>query len=134
MSGLVDDVRRRLVDLCGAVGIPAQPDGAGDLVIPHGPTTVHLVVSELDARAVIDVWAPILESVNATSDLFRYAAETSFLFGRLCVAPLGDGRGQLQVSHTFLGDPLDEEILVQQLGAVANTAAELATTLPDRFT
>lgn len=133
MSALVDDARRRLGELFTRAGVPAVPDDAGDFTIPHGPTTVRVVVSEADGSALIDVWAPILDQVPATPALHRYAAETSFMFGRLCVASLGDGAAQLQISHTFLADPLTEEILVQQLGPVANTAAELAATLPARF-
>ena len=49
------------------------------------------------------------------------------------MAGSGEGLAHLQISHTMLADPLDEEILVQQLGAVANTAAEIAETQQATF-
>ena len=129
----VAETRARLAGLLENLGVPAEQDDAGDFVIPHHVTVVHVMVSEVDGRAVLDIWAPILDDVTLTPALARFAAETSFLFGRLCLAPYGEDLAQLQISHTMLADPLDEEILVQQLGAVANTAAELAETQQQVF-
>ena len=130
----VADTQERLVGLLEAVGVPTERTADGNFAIPHGPTTVTLAVSQPDERIALDIWAPVVDDAPLGPDLFRYATETSFLFGRLCVAPLGDGRGQLQLCHTMLADPLDQEILVQCLGTVANTAADLATELGGRFT
>ncbi|MFN8018434.1 MAG: hypothetical protein U0P45_09950 [Acidimicrobiales bacterium] len=125
-TSIVADARARVAALLEALGVPAEQDASGDFTIPHHVTLVHLMVSEVDGRAVLDIWAPILVGAPLTPALARFAAETSFMFGRLCLADTGDGLAELQISHTMLADPLDEEILVQQLGAVANTAAEIA--------
>lgn len=128
----VDVARARIAEVLAAAGVPAEPDPSG-FAIPHGPTAVFLVLSEVDGRPVLEIWAPVLSAVALTPDLFRYAVETSFLFGRLCVARTGEGTGQLQLAHAMLADPIDDAILVPVLGTVANTAADLAATLPDRF-
>ena len=125
---LVAEARERVAGLLEVLGVPSERDPNGDFAIPHHVTLVHLMVSEAEGHAVLDIWASILEDAPLTPALARYAAETSFMFGRLCLAPAGDGLAHLQISHTMLADPLDEEILVQQLGAVANTAAEIAET------
>lgn len=129
----VDAAREQIAGLLAAAGVPAEPDGAGGFTVPHGPTTVFLVLSEIDGRPVLEIWAPVLPEVVLTPALFRFAAETSFLFGRLCVARTTETTGQLQLSHALLADPIDETILIAALGTVANTAADLATTLPAQF-
>lgn len=133
MSTVVDTARDQITGLLAAAGVPAEPDGSGGFTIAHGPTTVFLVLSEIDRRPVLEVWAPVLPEVALTPALFRYAAETSFLFGRLCVARTSDTAGQLQLTHALLADPIDETILIAAVGTIANTAADLATTLPDQF-
>lgn len=130
---VVDAARDHAADLFTQAGVPAEPDGSGGFTIAHGPTTVFVVLSEVDGRAAIEIWAPVLPEVALTPELYRFAAETSFLFGRLCVARTTEATGQLQLGHALLADPLDETILLASVGTVANTAADLATTLPERF-
>lgn len=129
----VAGAQQHLGELFTNLGIPAEASADGTFAIPHGPTTINVAVSQPDDRVAIDIWAPVVEATALSPDLFRFAAETSFLFGRLCVAPAGDGTGQLQLCHTMVADPLDGEVLVQCLGTVANTAADLVLQLADRF-
>lgn len=118
----VEAVRARLAELCAQLGIPAERTADGDLAVPHGSTTVHLQVSVVDGVAVIDVWAPVALDVAITPALHRFVAETSFMFGRLVVEPTGAGVGQVVLGHVLVGDPLTEEVVLQVLGAIANTA------------
>lgn len=133
MSATLDAAREQVGRFLASAGVPAEPDGNGGFTLPHGPTTVFVAISETDGPVLIEVWAPVLADVALTPNLFRSAAETSFLFGRLCVARTGDATGQLQLSQALAADPLTEAVLIQVLGTVANTAADLATTLPATF-
>jgi hypothetical protein len=132
MTDTVSITRARVTELAAELGIPAEHDAAGDLVVRLDSTTAFVQVSaEPDGRAVIEgarnVDAPI------TPDLQRFVAETSFMFGRLVVEPMADGTGQVVLSHALLGDPLTPDVLLQAIGTIANTAERLDDDLVDRF-
>lgn len=134
MTDAVEITRARVTELAAELGIPAEHDAAGDLVVPLDSTTAFVQVSaEPDGLAVIEVWAPVLVDVPITPDLQRFVAETSFMFGRLVVEPMADGTGQVVLSHALLGDPLTPDVLLQAIGTIANTAERLDDDLVDRF-
>ena len=136
MTDVVADARDRIAVLASEAGIPLERDPNGDFFVPMGSTTTFVQVSADGDRAVLDVWAPTVVDVRLTPELHRFVAETSFLFGRMVVEPTpaaGDGLGQVVLTHALLGDPLNAEVLLQGVGAIANTADQLDDDLVVRF-
>lgn len=134
MTDAVAATRARIAELAAEQGIPVEQDAHGDFTVPFGSTMAFAQVStDPDGRAVIDVWAPVATDVSITADLHRFAAERSFLFGRLVVEATGDGVGQVVLTHTLLGEPLTGDVVLQVLGAVAGTADDLDDEVVSRF-
>jgi hypothetical protein len=137
MADIVADTRDRIAALAAEAGIPLERDPNGDFFVHMESTTAFVQVSaDGGGRPVLDVWAPTVVDVAITPDLLRFVAETSFMFGRLVIEPTeqsGPGIGQVVLSHTMLGAPLTPDVLLQVVGAIANSADQLDDDLVARF-
>lgn len=93
--------------------------------------------SDGDPRTLVQVDAPILWSVEPTHELFEWVARegANYLFGHVMVLDDTNDAGKvfLLMSHTLLGDYLDEAELASALWGVLSTADDLDDKLQARF-
>lgn len=133
-SPVVDAVRERIAGFLAQSPVEAYRDEVGDFSVPYGSTTAFVnVVEASEGYACVEVWAPVVHDVPLGPELFRFVAESGFMFGRLAVERTGDGLGQVIFVHALLGDTLDPEELFVALGAIATTADDLDDELVARF-
>lgn len=132
MSAAIDAVREQVAQILAMDPHPAHRDEHGDSYVHVGSTTVFLPVVEVhDGHVAVDVWAPVLQDVPLTADLYREVAERSFLFGRLAIERQGE-TGQVIFAHALLADRLTPDALFVALGSVAQTADGLDDELQAR--
>lgn len=134
MSAAVDATRERLRTALAQAPAPAYEDGQGGFSVPLGSTAANLTVVEVPGgHTAVEIWAVVLADAPLTPGLHRFVAETSFLFGRLVVEPLGDGVGQVLLTHAVVGETLTTERFLELLGTVVTTADGLDDELVARF-
>jgi hypothetical protein len=88
-----------------------------------------------DPQTLVQLSSPILWEVEPTPALFEYIARSSYYFGHITVYDDSDAPGKLflLMSHTLLGDYLDEEELSSALYAILGTADKLDDELKQKF-
>lgn len=134
MSAAVDATRERLRAALAQAPAPAYDDGQGGFSVPLGSTAANLTIVEVPGgHTAVEIWAVVLADAPLSPDLHRFVAETSFLFGRLVVEPLGDGVGQVLLTHAVVGETLTTERFLELLGTVVTTADGLDDELVARF-
>jgi hypothetical protein len=129
--------------LTGAMGLRVMLDGDTFQVrFNESSTSVQLRVqdwgvdSEGEPQSLVLIWSLILRQVRATQELFEWVARNggSKWFGHIEVHD-GDKAGEvsLVMSHTLLGDFLDEKELGTALFGVLSAADEWDDELQARF-
>jgi hypothetical protein len=88
-----------------------------------------------DPRSLVRLSSPILWEVDPSPALFEWMAKSSYYFGHLAAHDDSSAPGKLflVMSHTLLGDYLDEAELSSALYAILGTANELDDELQARF-
>jgi hypothetical protein len=88
-----------------------------------------------DPQTLVQLSSPILWEVEPTPTLFEWIARQSYYFGHITVHDDNDAPGKLflLMSHTLLGDYLDEEELSSALYAILGTADKLDDELKQKF-
>lgn len=106
-------------------------------------TKVNLSVDEWgtnsdgDQSSLVRMWCPILWEVDPTPALFEWIAKEggNFFFGHVSAQDDSNNPGKLflMMSHTLLGDYLDEGELSSALYAMMGTADRLDDELKQKF-
>lgn len=106
-------------------------------------TRVNLSVDEWgtnsdgDPQSLVRIWCPILWEVDPTPVLFEWIAREGgkYFFGHVTAQDDADQPGKLflMMSHTLLGDFLDEGELSSALYAMLGTADRLDDELKGKF-
>ncbi len=106
-------------------------------------TQVRFVVRDFgedqqgEPQTVVGISAPILFEVTPTPELYEWVARKAgnYFFGHVVVwdDPDGGGKVMLIMTHTLLGDYLDEEELRAAMWGVLATADRLDDELQPRF-
>lgn len=90
-----------------------------------------------DPQTLVQLSAPILWEVPPSPGLFEWIAKegSTYFFGHVSAHDDSDAPGKLflRMSHTLLGDYLDEEELNSALYAVLGTADKLDDELKQKF-
>ena len=88
-----------------------------------------------DPSSLVQVTCPILWEVDPTPALFEFIARQSYYFGHVTAHDDSSAPGKLflLMSHTLLGDYLDEEELSSALYAILGTADKLDDELKEKF-
>lgn len=111
-------------------------DSDGDFSLRHESTRVFVRVLDFgDGDTLVEVFAPVLIDVPLTPALFEYVAtQNTYRFGKLSILKSdGSASGVLQVSHSLLGNTLDEEELVGPVAMLATLANNLDDELQPQF-
>ena len=132
---LKDKAQRYLAEV-----VPVEIDRDGDLVIRGESTAVFIRCAHLGDQSdeggpsVVRIFAPILQDVAPTPELFEFVATHSddWIFGHLWVH-LKDGSATIQLAHRLLGDYLDAEEIRWATLAMLNTADKIDDELKSRF-
>lgn len=130
--------------LTGPMGLRIQLDGnAMTVSFSDVSTQVRVQVvdwgtnSDGDPRSLVRVAAPILWGVRPSAELYEWVAREGggYLFGHVVVFDDGENPGSvfLLMTHTLLGDFLDEEELSAAMWGVLSTADNLDDELQQRF-
>ena len=88
-----------------------------------------------DPTSLVQISSPILWEVDPSPGLFEWIAKQSYYFGHVSAHDDASSPGKLflVMSHTLLGDYLDEEELSSAMYAVLGTADKLDDELKQRF-
>ena len=88
-----------------------------------------------DPCSLVQLSAPILWEVDPSPALFEFIARQSYYFGHITAHDDSSAPGKLflLMSHTLLGDYLDEEELSSALYAILGTADKLDDELKGQF-
>ena len=130
--------------LTGPMGLRIQLAGnTMSVTFTDTSTQVNLSVADWgvskdgEPRALVRISSPILWSVQPTPELYEWIAREGgiYYFGHVTAADdIRDaGKVFLAISHTLLGDYLDEEELASAMYGVLNTANDLDDQLQKRF-
>ena len=130
--------------LTGPMGLRIQLEGNTiSVTFSDVSTRLNLSVMEWgtnkdgDPQSLVRISAPILWQVDPSPGLYEWVAREggSYLFGHISVHEDSTAPGKLFVmmSHTLLGDYLDEEELSSALYAVLGTADKLDDELKQKF-
>jgi hypothetical protein len=119
-------------------GVEMTPEGGWTFRVES--TRVFISTAEQaaqggDTRTLVNISAPVVMDARLSPDLYEYVAlhADDYLFGHLHVAPTESGQGHLLMSHTLLGDHLDEPEFRDALVGLAGTAETLDDQLAPRF-
>lgn len=104
-------------------------------------TRVNVSVSEWgknkdgDPSSLVQLSCPILWEVDPSPALFEWIAKSSYYFGHVTAHDDSSAPGKLflMMSHTLLGDYLDEEELSSAMYAMLGTADNLDDELKGKF-
>ena len=88
-----------------------------------------------DPSSLVQISCPILWEVDPSPALFEWIAKSSYYFGHLTAHDDSSAPGKLflMMSHTLLGDYLDEEELSSAMYAMLGTADNLDDELKGKF-
>lgn len=88
-----------------------------------------------DPSSLVQLSCPILWEVDPSPALFEWIAKSSYYFGHLTAHDDSSAPGKLflMMSHTLLGDYLDEEELSSAMYAMLGTADNLDDELKGKF-
>jgi len=88
-----------------------------------------------DPQTLVQLSCPVLWEVPPSPALFEFVARQNYYFGHVSVHDDSDAPGKLflLMSHTLLGDYLDEEELNSALYAILGTADKLDDELKQKF-
>ena len=137
MPANVDMVKSKVQAILTDHG-PVQIDRDGDFSFGAGSTRVfvRVLAHPNDEATLISIFAPVLFDVPLTPEFYEYLAKLSdaMVFGHLTLAPGStDEFGFLLVTHTLLGDYVDDEELLYAVYAVANSADHFDDSLQEQF-
>jgi len=130
--------------LTGPMGLRVQLQGnAITVTFSDVSTRVTLTVQEWgtnkdgDPASLVQLSCPILWEVDPSPSLFEWVAKQggSYFFGHVSAHDDSSSPGKLflMMSHTLLGDYLDEEELSSAMYAVLGTADKLDDELKGKF-
>ena len=88
-----------------------------------------------DPSSLVQLSCPILWEVDPSPPLFEWIAKSSYYFGHVTAHDDSSAPGKLflMMSHTLLGDYLDEEELSSAMYAMLGTADNLDDELKGKF-
>jgi hypothetical protein len=136
MPANVEAVKAKIQSILTQRGT-VQIDRDGDFSIGLGSARAFVRVREYGngQATVVLVFAQVLLNVPLTPDLYKYVALHSddLVFGHLVLAEMDDNTGMLLISHTLLGDYLDEDELLYAVYGVAGAADEFDDKLQQQF-
>ena len=128
--------------LTGPMGLRVQLQGNTIAVsFTDVSTRINVSVTEWgtnkdgDPSSLVQLSAPILWEVDPSPALFEFIARQSYYFGHISAHDDSSAPGKLflLMSHTLLGDYLDEEELSSAMYAVMGTADKLDDELKQKF-
>jgi hypothetical protein len=128
--------------LTGPMGLRVQLQGNTISVsFTDVSTRINVSVTEWgtnkdgDPSSLVQLSAPILWEVDPSPALFEFIARQSYYFGHISAHDDSSAPGKLflLMSHTLLGDYLDEEELSSALYAILGTADKLDDELKQKF-
>jgi len=130
--------------LTGPMGLRIQLHGTGISVqFTDVSTRLNLSVddwgtnSDGEPQSLVRIWAPILWEVDPSAALFEWVAREggNYFFGHVTVQDDSSAPGKLflMMSHTLLGDFLDEGELSAAMYAMLGTADRLDDELKQKF-
>lgn len=119
---------------------PVRLDKDGDFHINYESAHVFIrvrerTIGENRTDFLVRIFCPLTNSFEITSDLCKWVAidGQDFLFGHVQLINPQDGYPELIFSHTILAVDLDESELLNAVGAVLYTSADLDTELQQKF-
>lgn len=111
-------------------------DSDGDFSLRHGSSRVFVSAWTRDDAdwTVVKLEVPLLFGVKEAPEVFEYVALHAdvYIFGHLNVTRVEDGLN-IFLSHSLLGDYLDEDELVRATGVMGSIADELDDELKTQF-
>ena len=128
--------------LTGPMGLRIQLAGNSiSVTFTDVSTRINVSVTEWgnnkdgDPSSLVQLSAPILWEVDPSPALFEFLARQSYYFGHVSAHDDTSAPGKLflLMSHTLLGDYLDEEELSSALYAILGTADKLDDELKQKF-
>jgi hypothetical protein len=130
--------------LTGPMGLRIQLEGNTiTVVFTDVSTRVNLTIQDWgvnkdgDPQALVRISSPVLWEVDPSPALFEWVAKEggNYLFGHVSAHEDATAPGKLflVMSHTLLGDYLDEEELSSAMYAVLGTADKLDDELKQKF-
>ncbi len=131
LDALRNKVQRILADEFGTIEV----DKDGDFTLRHQSARVFVrCVDWGDDETIVSVFAPILEGVPATPELFRWIAieGSTYFFGHMSATEADDGI-RVGFSHTLLGDYLDAKELITAVVGVLSTGNDLDDEMQTKF-
>lgn len=105
------------------------------VVVPYESTAVFIRVLQQESRTLIRFTAPVVIEAPDSPELTRWVAThgQSYFFGSASLQIRDDGKVDVILDHTLLGDFLDREELHAVIVALANTANDLDEELKGKF-
>jgi hypothetical protein len=118
--------------LASATQVGLTEDGA--MTFRHGSARFFIRVAEHAGSVMIAVFCPLVFKIPPSPDVYKYVALHSddYIFGHLSAFDTDEGV-RIDLTHTLLGDYLDEEELHWAVGAMANAADDLDDKLVAQF-
>lgn len=128
--------------LTGPMGLKISLQGNSiSVTFTDVSTRVNVAVTEWgknkdgDPSSLVQLSCPILWEVDPSPALFEWVAKSSYYFGHVTAHDDSSAPGKLflMMSHTLLGDYLDEEELSSAMYAMLGTADNLDDELKGKF-
>lgn len=128
--------------LTGPMGLKISLQGNSiSVTFTDVSTRVNVSVTEWgknkdgDPSSLVQLSCPILWEVDPSPALFEWIAKSSYYFGHVTAHDDASSPGKLflMMSHTLLGDYLDEEELSSAMYAMLGTADNLDDELKGKF-
>lgn len=134
MATDINLVRQRVQSLLTA-NFEVQLHPNDEYSVVNGSTRVFITVNQVgDSFCFVHLMAPVLIDAPVTAELYEYVATTDpFIFGRLLAKKEDDGTVTVLLTHSLLGDFLDEAELGYAVAGIAGSADELDDELVGKF-
>jgi len=135
LEQVTDKVQRILME-----NYPIRKDKDGDIHINHQSAHVYVRIKERSFGEnqkdyMVQLFCPLINSFEPTPEVFKWVAleGQSYFFGHIQMRMPEDGYPELLFVHTLLAVDLDESELLNAVGAVLYTSADLDTELHQKF-
>ena len=110
--------------LASATQVEITEDGA--MTFRNGSARFFIRVAEHADSTMIAIFCPLVFKLTPSLELYKHIAlhADDYIFGHLSAVETDEGI-RVDLTHTLLGDYLDEEELHWAVGAMANAADDL---------
>jgi hypothetical protein len=135
--GNIPAVKAKVQQYLTSIFGTATIDSDGDFTVRRDSSRAFIRVTgdpDPDAPTFLIIFAPVLRNATNSPELHRWIAyQSNLAFGHFELHDRSDGSVDLVLSHTLLGDYLDEPELGYALTYIARRADELDEDLQAKF-